>query len=350
VRDSAAAMVDLFNAIYAWGVNADGTATTDVKDWLGVGAGSGGGANGLAAPGSVSATNNLLTGVSVSWNSVPTATGYTVWRGTSSTTLSQLATSLAVSPYLDTSAVVGTHYFYAVSASTSVLNSDQSTPPVEGWAVASSLTPVTTTETTPYVMVVPAGAGHMTIEAWGPGGSGGHYPAGHGIGDAITYPYSPQFGGGGASGGYMKVSNIVVLPGEVYVLYPGVAGGITAVYKTAIGNAVSVIVNSGGAGGDSTTHRAGAAGRHATTVGASTFVGATIDTTTPGIDGTAGTLGSLIAGSDPAVPAYGPNGTGGIGGAPIVVGGNSAGGGGAGADWVPVIAGDSGMIRITFQA
>ena len=148
----------------------------------------------------------------------------------------------------------------------------------------------------------------------------------------------------------MKVTGIVVAENDVFVLYPGTAGTVTSVYKTAIGNASSVIVNGGGSGGISNLSQAGVGGLRASTVGTSTFVGATVDTQTPGNSGTAGVLGTIIATSSGALPAHGPDGNGGIPGAVIVVDGISAGIGGIGVVLPPIAVGGSGMVRITFQA
>ena len=69
----------------------------------------------LSAPAGLVATKNLATKIQVRWNSVSSATGYSVYRGTSASSMAFLAIA-ASTTYDDTTAVAGTTYFYAVSA------------------------------------------------------------------------------------------------------------------------------------------------------------------------------------------------------------------------------------------
>ena len=71
------------------------------------------------APTGVSAADGTSdAGVDVTWNAVPAATSYSVWRSTSSSASSafKLAGGLTETAYTDTSAVAGTTYFYWVRA------------------------------------------------------------------------------------------------------------------------------------------------------------------------------------------------------------------------------------------
>ena len=69
----------------------------------------------LPAPTGLVATKNLAAKIQVRWNSVSGATGYSVYRGTSAASMSFLTIAPSAT-YDDTSAVVGTTYYYAVSA------------------------------------------------------------------------------------------------------------------------------------------------------------------------------------------------------------------------------------------
>ena len=71
------------------------------------------------APTGVSASDGTSTaGVIVTWDAVASANSYSVWRGTSSSSAaaSQIASGLTSTSYTDSSAVVGTTYYYWVKA------------------------------------------------------------------------------------------------------------------------------------------------------------------------------------------------------------------------------------------
>ncbi len=72
-----------------------------------------------SAPSGVTASDGTSTaGVIVSWNAVASATSYSVWRSTTSSSASatSIASGLTTTSYTDTSAVVGTTYYYWVKA------------------------------------------------------------------------------------------------------------------------------------------------------------------------------------------------------------------------------------------
>src|SRR5206468_2657438 len=70
-----------------------------------------------AAPTGVAASDTACSAVNVTWNAVTFATGYQIWRNTAndSSTATQIGSAPA-SPFADTTAIVGTGYFYWVRA------------------------------------------------------------------------------------------------------------------------------------------------------------------------------------------------------------------------------------------
>ena len=91
----------------------------------------------LSAPTGLVATKNLATKIQVRWNSVSSATGYSVYRGTSASSMAFLAIA-ATTTYDDTTAVAGTTYYYAVSTRSGGGDSVRSTS-TTGLRVASLL-------------------------------------------------------------------------------------------------------------------------------------------------------------------------------------------------------------------
>lgn len=79
-----------------------------------------GSSNGPDAPKGLTVTN--FSPITLSWDNVSGATSYNVYRGTISGTLStktRLASNITVTTYTDSSATVGTTYFYQVTAENS---------------------------------------------------------------------------------------------------------------------------------------------------------------------------------------------------------------------------------------
>ncbi|MFZ4698218.1 MAG: hypothetical protein ACOYMO_09460, partial [Phycisphaerales bacterium] len=91
----------------------------------------------LSAPTGLVATKNLATKIQVRWNSVSSATGYSVYRGTSASSMAFLAIAPGAT-YDDTTAVAGTTYYYAVSTRSGGGDSVRSTS-TTGLRVASLL-------------------------------------------------------------------------------------------------------------------------------------------------------------------------------------------------------------------
>ena len=328
-RDAAALIADKFCALANWMMNSDGTPADGYLEWIGAGGGGTSGGTTLAAPTGVSATTDRTTDVQISWNSVAAATSYSIFRGTSSGSLSLLVSGRSASPYQDTTAAVDVVYFYAVMASNALLNSVQSSP-VTGKKVAAGvgvLPGELYSNSTPREITAPAGAVSMVAELWGSGGRGGRNTT-----EIFTYPNRPAYGGGGASGGYIKITGIPVVGGTTkFVLLPGANGGHTILYRDTLGSADRAQANGGPQGGDASFTSPGEGGRKAPTAGINSLPAGTTDTLTLGEDGGAGSIDGGAGG--------------GVGGA-AVEGGQGAGGtGGQGTTNNP---GENGMIRLTF--
>ena len=111
------------------------------------------------------------TEIVVSWNAVASADSYSVWRGTSSASSLAilLASGLTITSYSDTSAVVGTTYYYWVKASNVGDDSGFSVPDTGCLANTVGPTSVTATDGTydGYVRVTwTASQGATSYEIW----------------------------------------------------------------------------------------------------------------------------------------------------------------------------------------
>jgi hypothetical protein len=328
-RDSAALLADKVCALAKWMMNDDGTVNPGYAEWVGTGGGGTSGGTTLAAPTGVSATSDRSSDVQISWNSVAAATSYSIFRGTSSGSLSLLVSGRSASPYQDTTAEVDVVYFYAVMASNALLNSVQSSP-VTGKKVAAGvgvLPGELYSDLAAREITTPAGAVSMVAELWGPGGPGGKNNT-----QIFTYPNRPAYGGGGASGGYIKITGIPVVGGTTkFVLLPGASGGDTILYRDSLGSASRVKANGGGQGGNASFTSPGIGGVKAPSAGVNSLPVGVTDTLTLGEDGGDGSIDGGAGG--------------GVGGA-AVEGGQGAGGtGGQGTTNPP---GENGMIRLTF--
>ena len=88
----------------------------------------------LAAPATVSATQNNANYVRVSWSTVSGSTSYKLYRNTSNdSTGATLIATPSVTSYDDTSATPGTAYFYWVKASNGTFESAYSSTSAQGW-------------------------------------------------------------------------------------------------------------------------------------------------------------------------------------------------------------------------
>jgi hypothetical protein len=101
----------------------------------------------LSAPTGVSATAASSSKITVSWNSVNKATGYFVYRGTTSSSLSKKATFTSTS-YSDTGLTASTTYYYCVYAYSSSDTSAKSTTVSATTSSAAPGTPSGVTTTT----------------------------------------------------------------------------------------------------------------------------------------------------------------------------------------------------------
>ncbi|MDR0720331.1 MAG: fibronectin type III domain-containing protein, partial [Treponema sp.] len=70
----------------------------------------------LASPGGLSVTGRTETSISLSWQPAPDATGYKVYRGLSSNTVTDYVTETASTSYTVTGLTENTSYYFAVSA------------------------------------------------------------------------------------------------------------------------------------------------------------------------------------------------------------------------------------------
>ena len=84
-------------------------------------------AGGPAAPTGVAAAAASATSIIVTWTAVTGATSYTIYGGTSSTTLSQIGTATTATTYTQTGLTAATTYYYAVTVTTSSGTSARST-------------------------------------------------------------------------------------------------------------------------------------------------------------------------------------------------------------------------------
>jgi hypothetical protein len=80
----------------------------------------------LSAPTGVSATASSSSKIAVSWSSVTNATGYFVYRGTSSSSLSKKS-AVTTTSYSDTGLSANTTYYYGIASYNSSGTSDTST-------------------------------------------------------------------------------------------------------------------------------------------------------------------------------------------------------------------------------
>jgi len=107
--------VYLYN-LAAWAINADGTATDDLKAWLGIST------SGVTAPTNLTASDGSSeTEVTVAWTGVSGATSYQIWRSnTNDSAAAAVIGSSVTTTYSDTSVTLGTvYYYFAKTISTS---------------------------------------------------------------------------------------------------------------------------------------------------------------------------------------------------------------------------------------
>lgn len=335
------ATTDRMCEFFSWLMNEDGSLSDAAKEYFQVGGTGTGGGSFLAAPSGVTATSDRTSDVRVTWGSVSAATSYSVYRGITSDTASMqlLATQSDTTPYLDTSATVGTIYFYAVVASNATLISGYS-------AVASGVrksTGLQNVETGNYgetvTVPVPTGATAMEVQLWAGGNKGGGNTRDGNTFVAVGAPLN-AYGGGGASGAFLRITGITVNDTQTFYLDVGGPGEPTVLYRGSVGSADRIIVNTGGAGGDATAGLPGTAGAAAASPGSTTIGGSTAAETSNGNDGEDGvTTGVGGAPTNPPAP---------LGGAAVSYAGFSFGKGGKGQMLNGGLSGQAGYARILF--
>lgn len=322
--------------LVAWMIKEDGEPTQDFLDWVGSTS------TGLAAPTGLSATQDRLTDITVSWASSSGAISYDVYRGSSGDTAGMilLASGVSGTTYVDTGAATDTSVFYAVKAlSSTSLSGFSSSVSGKRPSSSSGSDPVvedfTPSESVPTkTIVVPTGKTTMEVQIWGAGGRGGarYVPAPWTPVSPSGTPNRP--GGGGASGSFLRLTGVTVVPGNTYVLAPGLASTSlpapenSYLYKDALYDSEAAFAT---AGGDGTAGTAASDGLPGSPSGS------------PGTN-------SLGSGATAAESAVGAAGSGTTPGAAIVYSTRSAGAGGAGStvSGGGSVAGAPGRIRIVF--
>lgn len=338
VRDSAAGTTDKLSAFIAWFENADGTPGDGLKEWLsGLGGFGTSGGTELAAPTGVTASLDQGAHVRVQWLSVSAATNYTVFRGAGADTgtMGIVAGPLTSLEFLDTTAIAGTHYFYAVKASNTTLISGFSSVAEGVRASGGGGFPHTVeyqNTSSVRTQAVPTGATAMEIQIWGGGGRGGT-EASSGSDSWVPVGGAPfYYGGGGASGSFLRITGVTVSFGQSYVLEVGLTGQSSSVYLTTAGSATKAWATGGTSGGDSSKYSTpGIGGTTPASAGDNNLGTGTKDVEQSGNPGSDGT--TSVAGA---------------GGAAIAYDGKSAGIGGVGTRNNTRLAGGTGMIRLIF--
>lgn len=332
---------DLLCQFISWLMNEDGSMSDAAKEWFGtVGTGTGGGSTAMPFPTGVTATIDRLTDVRVSWSPVSIATSYSIFRGITSDTdqMQQIATQSDTTPYLDTTAVAGTHYFYMVKAANATLTSLPSLV-AEGVRKSASGN-VNYGEAAISEVHVPAGATLLELQIWGGGAPGG-------INTKSTSDFVPAeanrnaYGGSGASGAFLRVTGIPVNDTQVFFIDIGKSGEPTYVYRGTAGSADHVFANTGNTGDHNATWGTpGAAGQTAGTPGGTTIGGTIEPESTEGNAGNAGaTRGTYMTPVEVPAPA---------GGDAVTYDGYTYGKGGAGTWGNTPISGNYGYVRMLF--
>lgn len=325
-------LLDLVCQEKTWMYNADGTLSDAFKNEGGGGTGTG--SNSLSAPSNVAATSSRTTDVKVTWSSVSSANSYSVYRGGTSnpSDMAVVASAIDATEFVDDDVVAGTVYYYAVKAHNTLSNSGFSAVASGKMASGSGTTPYTYTNTVTPGEYVVAADGTMTAEIWGPGGTGGN----NSHSGWIVAPNTLAFGGGGASGAYLKITGIPIHVGDKFILDPGAPGSASVLYKTTHGSAVNAFANPGGNGGIAKSYSVpGTAGASPSVSGANNLgVGSVDASSSIGNPGTAGT--TSVAG---------------VGGVGVSASGYSAGSGtdGINSNTTQAPAGAGGAIRLTFS-
>jgi hypothetical protein len=268
---------------------------------------------------------NNATGVTLqesptlSWAAVSGATGYDVYLGTVSGSLTLVSANQVGTTYSPSSLSASTLYYWKVVP----VNTHGSPAGCAQWSFTTAELIYQTTFIETVTWTAPAGVTSVRVEAWGGGGAGGGAVKASGAG---TYN-----GGGGAGGAYAK-GNVTVVPGMNYTVTVGIPISSTSTSSSSVhgGNpswfgSASTVYAEGGpggtrAGGTAFTIGAGGAGSSSSSIG-SLQVAA-------GQNGANGNTGAT--GSAGGAGAFG----GGAGGAGVTGSGNNdgiaPGGGGSG--------------------
>lgn len=283
--------VYLYN-LAAWVINSDGTATDDLKAWLGIST------SGVTAPTNLTASDGTSeTEVTVAWTGVSGATSYQIWRSnTNDSSAATVIGSSITTTFSDTSVTLGTVYYYfartvATSGTSGFSNGDA------GFAQVPSGSGSQTFNSSDS-FVVPAGVTSLDAEVWAAGGNGGARGA---------PPWAPPgtySAGGGGGGGEYGTGTVPVTPAETLTLTITSTGSALLRSSTVL---ISCVAGSAGAPGDVSAGAGGAGGT------GGSFDGSVTSTTRNA--GTAGSAGSGSTGGagGPTTPVESGAGTGGNG-------------------------------------
>ena len=187
----------------------------------------------LAAPSSVSATDATLTdGVQVTWSAVENATYYQVWRGTtsSSSSATQIGYNVTDTSYSDTTALVGTNYYYWVKAVCgSVVSSFSGSDVGRRMIAAPSGVTVATDSTGTNLVVSWSGAvsGAAKYEIWRATytqTSGGSVTTSASLSRIATVDAIVPASGGGTSSSGLHVIHTPAHPRTSYTDHPNLSG------------------------------------------------------------------------------------------------------------------------------
>lgn len=307
-------------ALIRWMFNDDGSFTQDFLDAIGTGS------TGLAAPTGLIASSDRTTDISISWGAVSGATSYSLYRSTLTTeeSFSLVQSGLTTTSFIDTGIAQDVTFYYRVRA----VNASQISPLSaydDGKMPSSSSSSDPVTDTIfdgAKTVAVPTGKTQLEVWMWGPGGTGGHKQTGY------LYPgVSPPAGGGGASGGFIRITGITVSFGQEYTFSVASSGsGKDTIVFLSTDDTKQARAKAGGNGSDA-DFGTGVAGVASPTYGANAFATGTVD----------------------AVNSHvGNNGSGSTPGTALSYGGLSAGAGGAGTNGLNTTLGQPGLIKYIF--
>lgn len=191
------------------------------------------------------ATNvNLLETPTLSWAAVSGATGYDVYLGTTSGSLTLVSANQVGTTYSPSSLSASTLYYWRVVP----VNAYGSPAGCEQWSFTTAEFHIVTTIIETGTWTAPAGVTSVKVEAWGGGGAGG---------GALRAGGTNTINGGGGAGGAYARKNVAVVPNTSYNVTVGAeksGGHPSSLFESNLGNpswfaSVSTVYAQGGGGG-----------------------------------------------------------------------------------------------------